>query len=333
MKAIIPVAGIGSKLRPHTHTQPKPLMPVAGKPILGHIIDSLLEEGVYHQVFVLGYLGEKIREYVQQQYADKIHASFVVQEPRRGLAHAVSLCKEYLTDDEEIIIILGDTIFGKDIHNILKLQDNILGVQEVNDPRKFGVAVWDSSKNKVLKVIEKPEIPTSNLALVGLYKIKNSNILFDCIENMMRKPAKSEREQYSLTDALMDMIQQDIVFNIYKVENWYDCGSRKSLLLSNQILLEKNNRLPDVPFENTVILPPVHIAENCVISNSIIGPYVAIAENTNINNSIVKNSIIGAYSQLDTIILNNSVLGNDTSLKGKAHSVNIGDSTEIDFDE
>lgn len=333
MKAIIPVAGVGSKLRPHTHTQPKPLMPVAGKPILGHIIDSLLAEGIEQQVFVLGYLGEKIREYVQSQYGDKVKAEFVVQEPRRGLAQAVVLCKEYVLDYEEIVIVLGDTIFGKDIHHILTLGNNILGVQEVDDPRKFGVAVLDDSKKKVLKVVEKPMIPTSNLALVGLYKIKEAGILFQCIDKMMQLPPTDYTGQYLLTDAIMAMIQQGVVFETYKVENWYDCGSRESLLASNRILLEKIRDFPDYPYENTVILPPVQIAENCNIKNSIIGPYVAIAENTVISNSIIRNSIVGAYSQLETIILNNSVLGNDTTLKGKAHSVNIGDSTEIDFDE
>lgn len=333
MKAIIPVAGVGTKLRPHTHTQPKPLMPVAGKPILGHIIDSLLAEGINNQVFVLGYLGEKIREYVQTQYGDKVNAEFVVQEPRRGLAHAVALCKPFIADNEEIIIILGDTIFGKDIHHILKLGDNILGVQEVNDPRKFGVAVLEEAKSRVLKVVEKPQIPTSNLALVGLYKINEVGLLFQCIDKIMQFPPTDHTGQYLLTDAIMEMIQAGLIFQTYKVENWYDCGSREALLYSNRILLEKIQEFPQFPFENTVILPPVHIAENCKIKNSIIGPYVAIAENTEISNSIIRNSIVGAYSQLETIILNNSVLGNDTTLKGKAHSVNIGDSTEIDFDE
>ncbi len=333
MKAIIPVAGVGSKLRPHTHTQPKPLMPVAGKPILGHIIDSLLAEGIEQQVFVLGYLGEKIREYVQTQYGDKLKAEFVVQEPRRGLAHALALCKDYVADNEEIIIILGDTIFGKDVHHILKMGANILGVQEVADPRKFGVAVLDEPKTGVLKVIEKPQIPTSNLALVGLYKIKEVAILFESIAKIMQFPPTDPTDQYLLTDAIMLMIEQGVAFETYKVENWYDCGSRESLLSSNQILLEKIAVFPEYPFEHTVILPPVYIAPNCNIRNSIIGPYVAIAENTQISNSIIRNSIIGAYSQLETIILNNSVLGNDTTLKGKAHSVNIGDSTEIDFDE
>ena len=147
MKAVIPVAGAGTKLRPHTHTQPKPLIPVAGKPILGHIIESLLKVGITQQVFIVGYLKEKIQDYVESRYGEVIDAEFVIQEPRKGLAHAIWIAKEHIIGEEEILVILGDTLFGKDIKKILGIKGGVLGVQEVDDPRGFGVAVQDFDEN------------------------------------------------------------------------------------------------------------------------------------------------------------------------------------------
>ncbi|MDX2247295.1 MAG: sugar phosphate nucleotidyltransferase [Bacteroidia bacterium] len=331
MKAVIPVAGIGTKLRPHTHTQPKPLIPVAGKPILGHIIENLLDAGVRHQVFIVGYLREKIQEYVETHYSGKIEMEFVVQEPRLGLAHAIWTARECIKNNREILVLLGDTIFGDDTRHIIEAEGGMLAVHQVDDPREFGIAMLDEAQY-VKKLSEKPKIPTSNLALVGLYKITHIPILLEVLGEMMRSEVK-ESEEYSLTDALMHMINRGVKFRTYRVDNWFDCGRKQSLLHTNRILLERMQEQPKFTHHNSVIIPPVFISEGCEISNSIIGPYAAIAENAQIANSIVRNSILGAYSRLDSIILNNSVVGNDTTLKGKANSINIGDNTEIDFDE
>lgn len=331
MKAVIPVAGIGSNLRPHTHTQPKPLIPVAGKPILGHIIDNLIEAGITDHVFIIGYMREKIQEYVELHYEGRIQMEFVVQEPRKGLAHALWVSREAIKDSEEILVVLGDTIFGVDTRKVLELEGSILAVSQVEDPRKFGIAILDD-KEKVKMLREKPEIPTSNLGLVGMYKISPVSVLIEELEKMMQQ-AIPDGHEYPLVDALMGMIHRGYVFRVHKVEHWFDCGERKSLLQVNRILLErKGDHIPKVG-RNSVIIPPVYIAENCIIENSIIGPHVAIAENARILNSIVKNSILGAYSTLDSMMLNASIVGNDTALHGKFTSVNIGDNTEIDFDE
>ncbi|WNJ18049.1 sugar phosphate nucleotidyltransferase [Pontibacter sp. G13] len=328
MKAVIPVAGIGTKLRPHTHTQPKPLIPVAGKPILGHIIDNLIEAGITEYIFIIGYLREKIREYVQTHYADKISMEFVVQAPRKGLAHALWMAKEYLGEDE-ILVNLGDTIFGADTSRVVQMPGSVLCVQEVDKPREFGIAQLGEDGH-VIKVVEKPEIPTSNLALVGLYKIDQMSVLMEALTQMFSEGLLEEHD-YSLTEALMSMINLGTKFQAYHVESWYDCGRKAQLLLANRILLSEfqEDELPQ--FENTVIIPPVKIAEGCQIKDSIVGPNVAIAEHSVINHSILSNSILGAYTQLESIILKNSVIGNDTSLKGRSNSINIGDNTELDF--
>ncbi|MEZ4825018.1 MAG: sugar phosphate nucleotidyltransferase [Bacteroidia bacterium] len=329
MKAVIPVAGVGTKLRPHTHTQPKPLIPVAGKPILGHIIENLLDAGIRKQVFIVGYLREKIQEYVETRYAGQIEMEFVVQEPRLGLAHAIWTAREVIRDCKEILVLLGDTIFGDDTRHIIEAEGGMLAVHQVDDPREFGIAMLDEAQY-VKKLSEKPDIPTSNLALVGMYKITHIPVLLEVLEEMIHPSVNAE---YSLTDALMQMIVRGVKFRTYRVDNWFDCGRKQSLLLTNRILLERLHDFPTGNPYNSVIIPPVYIAEGCEIRNSIIGPYTAIAENARIENSIVRNSILGAYSRLESIILNHSVIGNDTTLKGKANSINIGDNTEIDFDE
>jgi len=331
MKAIIPVAGVGTKLRPHTHTQPKPLIPVAGKPILGHIIDNLLEAGIRKHVFIIGYLREKIQEYVESAYADKIDMEFVIQEPRKGLAHALWTCKEILQDREEILINLGDTIFDKDTKKILDLEGSILAVQQVDDPREFGIAVIDDD-GYVKKLSEKPDIPTSNLALVGMYKISDVATMLEVLDEMMKNGVKEEAD-YPLTDALMMMMDRNHRFRTHTVEIWFDCGRMQSLLLANRILLEREGPYKQGKYPDCVIIPPVFIPDSCEISQSIIGPYVAIAEHAHIHNSIISNSILGAYSRLDSIILRKSVIGNDTSLRQKSLSINIGDNTEIDFEQ
>ncbi|MEM0998976.1 MAG: sugar phosphate nucleotidyltransferase [Bacteroidota bacterium] len=330
IKAIIPVAGVGTKLRPHTHTQPKPLIPVAGKAILGHIIENLRAAGIRDFVFVIGYLGEKIEGYVRDRYSEDVNLEFVVQSPREGLGHALWVAREAIRGVDEALIVLGDTIFDVDLKAVLEASESTVGVQVVDDPRKFGVAMLDE-EGYVSSVVEKPRIPKSNLALVGLYRIREVEALIKALENMIQSEARGERNEYQLTDALQRMIQEGVRIKTYMVDNWFDCGRKETLLETNQTLLERQNQTMEYSFRNTVILPPVHISEHCSIENSIIGPNVAIAENAIIRNSIVQNSILGAYSSLDSIVLDCSVIGNDSSMKGRAYSVNIGDNTEIDF--
>ncbi len=330
IKAIIPVAGIGTTLRPHTHTQPKPLIPVAGKPILGHIIENLVSVGIKDFVFVIGYLGEKIEQFVKARYEDKINAQFVVQAPREGTGHAIWVAKESFQDADEALIVLGDTIFDVDLAAVLRGPTSTVGVQVVDDPRKFGVAMLDEH-GFVENVVEKPKIPKSNLGLVGLYRIKEVAALVAALTELIDNNERGDRNEFHLTDALMKMIKQGVKIRTHMVDNWFDCGKRESLLETNRILLERVSDHPDYNLNDCVIVHPVHISENCTIENSIIGPNVAIAENAVIRNSIVRNSILGAYSHLDAIVLEGSVIGNDAALKGKSHSVNIGDNTEIDF--
>jgi glucose-1-phosphate thymidylyltransferase len=330
MKIIIPVAGIGSKLRPHTHTQPKALMPVAGKAILAHIIDHLAGSGLKDFVFVTGYMGDKIELFVAEKYPD-LKTTFIVQEPREGIGHAIWLTKKEVKQDEEVLIVLGDTFIDIDLKKIISHSGSLLGVKKVEDPRQFGVAELDND-GFISRLTEKPMIPKSNFALVGIYKIKESGKLFEALEYNIKNKIKTQ-DEYHLTDALQRMIEGGVKISTFQVGNWYDCGSKESLLETNAILLKRvnGNGKKSYSFPNTIIIPPVSIAEHCDITDSIIGPNVTIGDNAKVCSSIVSESIIGAYSHLETVVLHQSVVGSDAFLKGMKQSLNIGDSTEIDF--
>ncbi len=329
MKAIIPVAGAGTKLRPHTYTQPKALIPVAGKTILSYIIEQLSHAGITEFILVVGYLGDKITDYARANYPH-LNITIIHQNERKGLGHAVYLCKDAVQEDE-LIITLGDTICEYQVEDLLSKKGSVLGIKKVDDPREFGVAETDES-GTVTRVIEKPQIPRTNNALVGVYKIVNSGLLFRCIERVM-EGCGSALDEMGLTPALDCMIASGEHFSSLKVTNWFDCGKKETLLESNATLLKKwGSEVTDQEnFENTIIVPPVRIAAGCVISNAIIGPNVTIGEKTTIQYSIVKDSIVGSFTKLYDVVLNDSIIGSDTVIKGETRTLNIGDNTEIDL--
>jgi glucose-1-phosphate thymidylyltransferase len=329
MHAIIPVAGAGTKLRPHTHTLPKPLIPVAGKPILGYIVESLAEAGVQDFTFVIGYLGSKIRAYIEETFKDRIRYTFIRQENRMGIGHALHLCQANVPEGQPLLIALGDAIIDADLQELLARPENLVCVQRVDDPRKFGVAQLND-EGQVTELVEKPAIPKSNLALVGLYRLQDSRPLFHAIDYLLEQQQTTLGE-FQLTDALQYMVSQGVVIKTFPVKRWFDCGDKDALLETNRILLDRQVDAPLPAFPGSIVVPPVSIAPNCVIEHSIIGPYVAIAENSVIRNSILEDTILGAYTTLDSIILRRSVVGNDSTLKGRSQAVSIGDNTEIDF--
>ena len=331
MKAIIPVAGAGTKLRPHTYTQPKALIPLAGKTILSIIIEQLRGAGINEFIFIIGYLGEKIKDYVNENYPD-LQVHFVQQSDRHGIGHAIQLAREIVANDE-IFIVLGDTICEYDVKAVLEMPYSALGVKKVDDPRDFGVAEIGED-GFIGKVVEKPQIPKSNMALVGIYRIKEAALLFDCIENNIRNQVMTYGE-FSITDAIECMIQKGAQFQSFKVQNWFDCGKKETLLESNATLMKKFGGVitEGQSFENTIIVQPVSIARGCDIKNSIIGPNVTVGEQTTINYSIVKDSIIGSFAHIYDIVLTHSLIGSDTEVKGESRSLSIGDNTEIDLGE
>jgi glucose-1-phosphate thymidylyltransferase len=330
MKALIPVAGAGTNLRPLTYTQPKPLIPVAGKPIISFIIDQMLDLGVKEFVFVIGYLGEKIKNYVEKHYPE-IQKEFVIQEERKGSGHAIWIAREVIKDVDELVIFFGDTIVEMDMKKVIDSPTSCLAVKKVDDPRNFGVVEYDE-EGIVNRVVEKPKIPKSNMAMVGFYKINEVKALLDGLQYNLDNDIRTGSE-FTLTDGIMRMIEKGNQFSTIIVNNWFDCGKRDILLETNAILLDKegyaSQNLPQ--FEDSIIIHPVSIGQNCEIINSIIGPHVTIGNKAKINSAIVKDSIIGNYAHLKEVVLKNSVIGNDTAITGIQQSLNIGDNTEIDF--
>lgn len=328
MKVIIPAAGIGKRLRPHTYTMPKPLIPVAGKTIIAFIIDKFIEAGLTEFVFVLGYMNEQIEEYLDQHYPS-ISKTYIKQTKRLGLGHAIWTAREAINDDNEIIIMLGDTILDLDMQEFLANENSSLGIRKVNDPRLFGVVERDAN-GRVINLVEKPKIPRSNQAIVGLYKIKDPSLLLKCLDYNITNDIRTLGE-FQLTDGLMGMIEEGHRIDSFEVLNWYDCGQKEILLETNKMLLKKHNNSEDYNVIDSIIIPPVAIGAHCEIKHSIIGPNVTIANNAEINNSILSDSIVGNYANIKDLILDSSLIGNDVVITGKRQTLNIGDNNELEL--
>ncbi|RMF05251.1 nucleotidyltransferase [Candidatus Woesearchaeota archaeon] len=329
MQLIIPLAGKGTRLRPHTHTRPKPLVHVAGKPVLGHILDTLKGLGISHAAFITGSMEEQIKEFVSGHYDFK--SSFVRQEELLGDGHAINLAREKVLEekDNDVLIVFVDTIFRADFSSIGKHEaDGIVWVKQVDDPKRFGIVSTDDS-GFVREIIEKPEDPPTNLALIGLYYIKDKKLLFESLEKIISDKITSKGE-YRLADALSWMIRQGKKIKAEEVDVWEDCGKPETLLSTNRHLLtETGGRHPKEGVENSVIVEPVYIEDGAEIKNSVIGPYVSIAKGARIENSVVKDSIINEDSVVRNATLEESLIGAEARVEYKRETLNIGDHSEL----
>ncbi len=324
MRAIIPVAGIGSRLKPHTHTTPKVLLNVGGKPILGHIIEKIIDAGVTKFTFVLGHLGEMVQEYVTATYPN-ITADYVEQATAQGLGHAIYTAIPTF-DDDKLFIILGDTIFDANLKELFSQEHSALGVKYVEDPRRFGVALLKDGY--IEKLVEKPQELISNLALVGLYYITNKSLFTSCLEKLVKEDIRTKGE-LQLTDALQLLIEAGEKVTAYPIEGWYDCGKPETLLATNSFLLSQGGSY--FPTDSVIIIPPVYIPSSAKISNSVIGPNTTIGENVEIKDSIIRNSIIGDDAKILCSLLADSLIGRYSEISGAFRQFNSGDSTEIKF--
>ena len=323
MKAIIPAAGIGKRLRPHTLLVPKVMINLAGKPIIGHIIDAITAAGVTHLEIIVGYKNDQVERHVEKNYGH-LKPNFPLQRERKGLGHAVL---QGLDDsDESVLILLGDTIFDLDFKRFLNLHQTTLAVVPVEDPRRFGVA--EVKRDRVTRLVEKPDEPNSNLALVGLYFIKHQGKLKKAIERTIAENITTKGE-YQLTDALQLMIDDGEEIHTKTISGWYDCGTKESLLASHKFLLssiQTNGELPSV-----VQHQPVFIHPDAVVENSIIGPNVTIARNAVVKNTVLSNAIIGRHATVENMVLKDSLIGDSAIIQDSARVVNIGDFSELKF--
>jgi glucose-1-phosphate thymidylyltransferase len=299
------------------------LLNVAGKPIIGHILDKIIEAGFDEATIIVGYLGEMVKEYALKNY--KIKFDFVEQEELLGLGHAIYLSRHTFSSDP-ILIILGDTIFDVNLTSMIENQQTQIGVKYVDDPRRFGVA--ETTDGYISHLVEKPEEPKSNLAVVGLYYIKQPDLLVECLKDMIKNNTRTKNE-FQLTDALQMMIERGEKMKTFLVEGWFDCGKPETLLSTNQHLLGYQP-IPS-PRKGVVIQPPAFISEKAMVSNAIIGPNATIADNAVIENSIIRNSIISEGATVVNSLLEESLIGANAVVRGQYKRINIGDSSELEF--
>jgi len=321
--AVIPVAGSGTRLRPHTHTRPKPLLHVAGRPIIGHILDQLLPLGIQRIALVVGYMGERIVDYVRQR-RDFAAVEWVEQGELLGLGHAIALTGPVVQDDP-MLMVYGDTIFQADLAPVLvRPADGMLGVKQVEDPRRFGVVIEE--QGKVVRVVEKPDRFVSDRAIVGVNLFTESGLLFACLQDIIEQDIRTQGE-YQLADALQLMIDRGARLCTFPVENWFDCGTQEALLTTNRHLLQEAP-LPD-HVRNTVIVSPVHIDPSAEVDASVIGPYVSIGAGAQVRQSIVRDTIIGEQAVVEDALLEGSLIGFQATFKGRMSRLNVGDLSQI----
>lgn len=323
MHAIVPVAGKGTRLRPHTYSVPKPLLPVAGKPVLGHILDTLVEAGISRVTLIVGYMGDEIVSWARQNY--DLEVDFAVQEVMNGLGSAIGLA-EPLVDDGPVLIALGDTVFDADIAKIGASSRNMIGIRKVDDPRRFGVVV--EQNGRVTNLVEKPAEFVSDLAIVGLYFFRSSGRLMEAIGKLVSM-GKTTKGEYQLTDAMQLMLDEGDDFGTFRIDGWFDCGKTETLLETNSRLLDRSGSTVSGRVTDSVVIDPVHVAEGAQVSCSVIGPGVTICSGVTMDDCIVRQSIIGSDTTVESSIMESSILGRDAEVKNQTGSLNVGDCCKV----
>jgi glucose-1-phosphate thymidylyltransferase len=323
VKVIIPLAGKGTRLRPHTHTTPKPLLRVGGKPIMSYILDDLRQLGVSEIIFITGYLKDVIEDYIRTEYPDfTVH--FVEQAVQDGTAGAVKLAQDHI--DEDVLIIFVDTLFDADLNIVKSLPEDVAGViwaKEVEDYQRFGVIVTDEH-GFMKRIVEKPRDPVSRLANIGLYYIRDWQLLFEGVNSVIGGP-KSKGGEYYLTDAFQYMIDRGARIKVIEVEGWYDAGELGTLLETNLHLLKTSrSREPDGGVRVRVH-DPVRIAEGVELENVEIGPNVTVETGAVIKDSKLKNTIVGEQVKIEKSELEDSLIGNFAQVTGIKGKISVGD--------
>ena len=328
MKTIIPLAGKGTRLRPHTHLTPKPLLKVGGRPVMSYILDDLIELGVREVVFIVGYLGDVIREYIAKEYP-QIEAHYVVQQVQDGTAGAIKLAEPWA--DQELLILFVDTLFDADLNLAKTLPKEFAGViwaKEVEDYQRFGVIVTRPDQT-MERIVEKPKTPISKLANIGLYFIRDSKLLFEGINHVLESPQNGG--EYYLTDAFQYMVDKGAKLLVAPVEGWYDCGKPDTLLETNRHLLTtgRGGIAAGAEVTGAEVVEPVRIEEGVVVRGGRIGPNVTLGKGSRVVDSRLRDTIVGNQSVLERVDLHDSLVGADVQAKGLKGSVSLGDHSEV----
>ncbi len=327
MRLLIPAAGKGTRMRPFTLYTPKPLFPLAGKPILSRLIDRVLKWTKIDGITLVvspGETGEEVLRVMKETYGD-VEAR--IQERALGLGHAVLVGMEGIAGDEDVLIVLSDALYdGK-----FDFSESFIAVQEVEDPRRFGVVVLDN-EGYIVDMEEKPENPRSNLAIVGVYYVKEAGVLKGALEELVEKDIKTKGE-YQLTDALRLMMERGYRFRAPSVDIWWDAGKLDTTMETLfRILDEEGSRIETSPdnLENVIVREPVYIGPDVRIKDSIIGPYVSVEEGATIEESVVERSILFPQSSVRKSVLRDSILGTRSRIEGKSARTFLGDFSTLE---
>ena len=324
MKVIIPLAGKGTRLRPHTYLTPKPMMKVAGKPVMSYVLDELKKLGnVEEIIYITGHLKEKVEEYARAEM--DVPSVFIEQKVQDGTAGAIALARDYV--DQPVLIIFVDTIFDADLTRVKSVDaDGIIWVKEVEDYQRFGVVVTDKDGN-MSKIVEKPKTPISKRANIGLYYIKNWKLLFEGIDHVLTQPMN--QGEYFLTDAFQYMIEKGAKIKVIDVEGWYDAGKIETMLETNQAMLTRGRARRPKNVGDSTIIDPVYIEDGVTLKNSKVGPNVSIGAGSVLEGVEVSHSIIGSKVKIKKSVLRNSLVGDDAIVEGVKGEMTVGDHSEV----
>jgi glucose-1-phosphate thymidylyltransferase len=326
MKVVIPMAGYGSRMRPHTYSRPKPLVSVAGQPMLKYLVDSLIEVGIDEFIFIVGYLGDQLEKWITANYDVTSH--FVVQEELSGQSPAIYLAREHLSGPT--VVLFADTLFETDLNVINNTQaDGIAFVKEVDDPRRFGV-VETNEEGYITRFIEKPESMDNKNVVIGMYYIRDAAQMLHAIEQQM-SAGRMTKGEYFLTDAFQFMIEGGAKFTTQPVTVWLDTGKPETVLETNRYLLDHGrDNSGENPRQGVAVIPPVSIHPSAQIASSVIGPYVSVAANCQITDSVISDSILESGAVVENALLEQSLIGVDAKVAGRRQIVNVGDKSSIE---
>ena len=325
MKVIIPLAGKGTRLRPHTHLIPKPMLKVGGKPVIDYVMEDVAKLGNVEQViYITGHLKDSVESYARKRYT--FPSVFVEQAVQDGTAGAVALARPYV--DQPVLIVFVDTVFDADLSVINGTDaDGIIWVKEVEDYQRFGVVVTDPAGN-MTKIVEKPKTPVSKRANIGLYYIRNWKLLFEGIDHVLKQPANNG--EFYLTDAFQYMIDKGAKIRVMDVEGWYDAGKLDTLLETNRDMLRRDRaRVPKGLPSDVTVVEPVRIEDGCTISRSTIGPNVTLLGGSVVEDSTIRDSVLGAKVQVRKSELANSFIGDNAIVEGIRGELTIADHSEV----
>jgi glucose-1-phosphate thymidylyltransferase len=338
MRAIVPAAGRGTRLYPQTHTKPKAMVRLAGRPILGHILNDLAATRIEGVVVVVGGpMKEQIIEYAEGEFGDRFSFAFPEQESPEGLGHSV-LQAEPFVRGESAFVVLGDMLFESGYRDHLRAHaaagdvDGSIGVKPVDEPRHYGVVDTDAD-GAVEFLVEKPADPPSDLAISGAYVVENTDALFDALDNLVRNGVRGAGDEFQLTDALQRMVEAGCSLGTFDVGDWYDCGRPETLLEANRVLLSRveTNGLPDGNGGRAAVVPPVDFGEDVTVEECVVGPNVSIDDGTTLRNSIVRESILGRNTTVSGINIAETMIGDNVTLTGEATQLNIGDNSSLEL--